>query len=69
MVNVILMWIGIGLVVVGWLALGWQASKWMAQKAELDKFPQRKQQMLLRRNYCRLIILGGIVFLILAALI
>lgn len=64
--NVILMWTGIALTVIGWLALAWQASKRLAVKDELDKSPQKKTAMQLHRNYCFLTICAGIALLVLA---
>lgn len=65
----ILMWIGIIVIVIGWLALSLLASKRMAMKEELEKFSEKKHQMMLRRNYSRLIILAGIALLLIALLI
>lgn len=65
----ILIWIGIALIVIGWLALSRQAAKIYAVKDELDKFPEKRKAMLLRRTYCRLIILIGIALLMIALLI
>lgn len=65
----ILMWIGISVIVIGWLALAWQASKRMAIKDELDKLPQKRKAMQLRRNYCLLTIAAGMVVLIAALVI
>lgn len=65
----ILLWIGIILLVSGWIAFGWQASKRMKMKEELDRFPERKNSMILRRNYCRLTMLVGILFIVLALII
>ena len=62
----ILMWSGIGLIVIGWLALGWQASRRLAIKAELEKFPEKKHAMQLRRNYCWLIMGAGMCLLVIA---
>lgn len=66
---IVLMWIGIGLIVIGWLLLGWQASKRLAAKDELEKFPQRKQDFQKRRNYCWLVILMGVILLLIALFI
>ena len=68
MANV-LMWIGIALTVVGWLALAWQASRRLAVKDELEKFPQKKKTMQLRRNYCWLTIGAGVILLLIAMFI
>ncbi len=65
----ILMWIGIVLVVIGWLALGWQASKRLVAKDQLEKFPQTRQQMQLRRNYCWLVIAAGVILLLIALIV
>ncbi len=65
----ILLWIGIIILVAGWLAFGWQASKRMAMKEELERFPEKRRFMVLRRNYCRLTMLIGIVLMIIALLI
>ncbi|MDE5791129.1 MAG: hypothetical protein K2H96_07880 [Muribaculaceae bacterium] len=65
----ILLWIGIIILVAGWLAFGWQASKRMAMKEELERFPEKRRLMVLRRNYCRLTMLIGIVLMIIALLI
>lgn len=65
----ILMWTGIAVTVIGWLALAWQASKAITSKDELDKFPEKKQTMLLHRNYCRFTIIAGILILIIAMII
>ena len=35
-------------------------------KNEIDTFPDRKKSMMLRRNYCRLTIIAGIVILMIA---
>lgn len=56
----ILLWTGITLTVAGWIAFAWQAAKIMAVKDELVKFPDNKNEMMLRRNYCRLTIIIGI---------
>ena len=68
MANV-LMWAGIGLIVIGWLALGWQASRRLAMKAELEKFPEKKHAMQLRRNYCWLTIGAGMIILVIAMMV
>lgn len=65
----ILLWIGIIIGVCGWLALAWQASKRITMKDESEKFPERRRIMALRRNYCWLTILVGIVLVIIALLI
>lgn len=65
----ILMWTGIALIVIGWLALGWQASKRLATKDELEKFPEKKSTMALRRNYCLLTIGVGAILIVIAILI
>lgn len=64
-----ILWTGIILTVIGWLALAWQASKRLAVKEELEKFQQKKKTLLLHRNYCRLIILIGILLLLIALII
>lgn len=65
----ILLWSGIALIVIGWSALGWQASRRLALKDELEKFQQKKRTMQLHRNYCRLIILAGIVILLIVMIV
>ena len=65
----ILLWIGIALTVIGWLALACQAAKRMARKDDLEKFPDRRRVMLLRRNYCRLTIIAGILLIMIAMII
>ncbi|MDE6556612.1 MAG: hypothetical protein K2K55_06570 [Duncaniella sp.] len=62
----ILLWTGIVLIVAGWLALSWQAFKAVSSKKELEKFPEKKHAMTLRRNYCRFAIIAGIALLILS---
>lgn len=62
----ILLWTGIILAVAGWIAFAWQAAKRMAVKDELEKFPDNKNEMLLRRNYCRLTIIIGILLIMIA---
>lgn len=62
----ILLWAGITMIVIGWLALAWQASKRMAVKNQMEKFPQVKQTMRLRRNYCWLTIAAGVILLLIA---
>lgn len=62
----ILLWTGIILAVAGWIAFAWQAAKRMAVKDELEKFPDKKNGMLLRRNYCRLTIIIGILLILIA---
>lgn len=66
--TIVLMWIGIAVTLIGWLALAWQASKRLDAKDELEKFPEKRRTMQLRRNYCLLTIGIGI-FLLLMALI
>ena len=65
----VLLWIGIALTVIGWLALARQAAKRMAAKDELAKFPQKRQVMILRRTYCLLTILVGILILVISLIV
>ncbi len=65
MANVLL-WFGIGLTVVGWIALAIQAAKRMSVKDEMQNFPELRDKMQLRRNYCWFIILVGVVLLLIA---
>ena len=65
----VLLWIGIALTVLGWLALARQAAKRMAAKDELAKFPQKRQVMMLRRTYCLLTILVGILILVISLIV
>ena len=65
----ILLWIGIALTVIGWIALAWQAAKRMAVKDELERFPDKKNIMKLRRNYCLLTIIAGVVLILIAVVI
>lgn len=65
----ILLWIGIALTAIGWIALAWQAAKGMALKDELDRFPDRKNVMQLRRNHCWLTMIAGIVVILIALII
>ncbi|MDE6396050.1 MAG: hypothetical protein K2K84_02125 [Muribaculaceae bacterium] len=65
----VLLWIGIALTVIGWLALARQAAKRMAAKDELAKFPQKRQVMMLRRSYCLLTILVGILILVISLIV
>lgn len=64
-----LLWIGIFLNVIGWLALAWQASKRMVRKDEIEKFPNVRRTLQLRRNYCWLTITGGVVLILVALII
>ncbi|MBD5213645.1 MAG: hypothetical protein HDS75_02315 [Bacteroidales bacterium] len=65
----ILLWIGIAVTVIGWLALFWQASKRLAVNDELDKLPRKKAALQLRRNYCLMTILAGMVIIMIALII
>lgn len=65
----ILFWIGVALIVIGWIALAWQAAKRMAIKDELEKFPDKKNVMQLRRNYCWLTMIAGVVLILIAIII
>lgn len=65
----VLLWIGIGVIVLGWLALAWQASKRIQLKESLDRDLEKKDLMRRTRNYCFLIIFTGIVLLLIAMLI
>ena len=60
----ILLWSGIILIVAGWIALAWEATRRMAAKEDLERFPDRRDVMRLRRNYCRVTILAGVVLLL-----
>lgn len=64
-----LLWIGIILTVIGWLALAWQASKRMVRKDEIEKFPNVRRTLQLRRNYCWLTITGGVVLVLVALMV
>ncbi len=55
--------------VIGWLALGWQAGKRMQHKTDIEKFPELRRQLALRRNYCFLIIFAGIILLAIGAIL
>lgn len=65
----ILLWIGIALTVTGWIALAWQAAKRMGIKDELERFPDKKNVMGLRRNYCWLTMIAGVVLILTAVII
>lgn len=65
----ILLWCGIVLIVVGWIALAWQASRRMAAKNKMEKFPEVRNLMKLRRNYCLITIFIGMLLLIISLLI
>lgn len=65
----ILLWIGIAVTVIGWIALAWQASKRMAIKDELEKIPDKKKVMQLRRNYCIITIIAGIILILIATIL
>lgn len=65
----ILMWAGIALVVIGCIALMAVAFKRISAKDELAKFPDRNRAMVLRSNYCRLVIVGGIILLLISLVI
>lgn len=67
--TTILLWIGISLTVIGWIALAWQAAKRMAIKDELERFPERNNVMQLRRNYCFLTIIAGVVLILIAIIV
>ena len=64
-----LLWIGIAVTVIGWLALSWQASKRLAVNDELDKLPRKKAALQLRRNYCLMTVIAGIVIIMIALII
>lgn len=65
----ILLWIGIALTIIGWVALAWQAAKRMVIKNELERFPDKKSAMQLRRNYCWLTMIAGVVLILIAVTI
>ncbi len=65
----VMIWSGIIITVIGWLALAWQAAKAIAAKKQMDKFPQERKAMLLKRNYCRLTILIGMIVIIIGLII
>ena len=65
----ILLWIGIALTVIGWIALAWQAAKRMEIKDELERFPNKKNVMQLRRNYCWLTMIAGVVLILIAIIV
>ena len=69
MIATILLYTGITLTVIGWLALAWQGAKWMTTKKQIEQFPQEKERLTLRRNYCRFTILAGLMLLIIALII
>ena len=58
--------IGIGLIVIGEGSACMASRKMDVCKNEIDTFPDRKKSMMLRRNYCRLTIIAGIVILMIA---
>ncbi len=62
----ILLWTGITLTVAGWIDFAWQAAKRMAVKDELVKFPGNKNEMMLRRNNCRLTIIIWVLLIMIA---
>lgn len=64
-----LLWIGIILIILGWLALAWQASKRMSYGKDLEKFPEKRKALQLKRNYCFLTMLIGILLLLIALII
>lgn len=68
MANVLL-WTGKILIGAGWLALAWQAAKTLSRKAEIEKFPALSHTMLLRRNYCRLAIIAGILLILISLML
>lgn len=68
MANVV-MWIGIVVILVGFAALSWEAMKRMQAQEELNKFPQKKNAMRVRRNYCLMVIFAGMLLLVLALII
>ncbi len=69
----ILLYIGIALIVAGWLSLSWLAARRIQTQKELERLPQRREE--LKRSYankrwaCRAIILLGMVVLILSLII
>lgn len=65
----VLLWTGIALIVVGWFALAGQAVKIMSRRNETEKFSRENHAMQLRRNYCRLTIIAGILLVIISMLI
>lgn len=65
----ILLWVGIVLTVTGWIALAWLAAKRMSVKDELNKFPERKSVLQLRRNYCWLTIIAGVILILLSVVV
>lgn len=62
----ILLWVGIVVIIIGWIALGMQASNRMAMSQELARFPEKKAEMSLRRNYCFITIFFGCLLVLLA---
>ncbi|MBD5367042.1 MAG: hypothetical protein HDR82_08610 [Bacteroides sp.] len=65
----VMVWSGIIITVIGWLALARQAAKAIAAKKQMDKLPQERKAMLLKRNYCRLTILIGMIVIIIGLII
>ena len=65
----VMVWSGIIITVIGWLALAQQAAKAIAAKKQMDKFSQERKAMLLKRNYCRLTILIGMIVIIIGLII
>lgn len=54
------------MILVGFIAFAWQAAKRMAIKEELDKFQHKKNELMLHRNYSRLVIIFGIALILIA---
>lgn len=65
----LLLWIGIGITVIGWIALAWQASKRMVRKDDIRRFPELQKTMQLYRNYCWLTMIGGVILILVSILI
>lgn len=68
----ILLYIGIGLTVVGWFALSWFALKQIGAQKKYDRMPQKwaeiKQGLVHKRQLCRWVIIGGLVVVALSLL-
>lgn len=62
----ILLWTGIGVTVAGWLALAWQATRRMTAHEEMQRFPEFKARLRLRRRLCLLAILAGCALIVAA---
>lgn len=62
----IFLWAGVAIIIIGWLALSWQAMKAIRMREKMAKFKELNDRSRLRRNYCRITIIVGILFLLIA---